>query len=165
MQHSQAIGHAMLLPAEAGVFAAEDGRRYTLGKLTMTFKRSGSSDPCKYSVCRAANEPGWTGARLPKHIYEEWHVQLEGVCSGQLGDSDIVLHPGDMVYIPPGVAHGFHPAKTAGVQLLISAPPGLFERFIADTQAFEAGERPGDSFDAILQRSGIEFLAPSWPQT
>ena len=154
----------MPLPAEAGVFAAEDGPRYTLGKLTMTFKRNGSSDPCKYSVCRASYEPGFTGARLHKHIYEEWHIQLDGVCSGQLGDSDIVLHPGDMVYIPPGVAHGFHPAKTAGVQLLISAPPGLFERFVADTQAFQAGERPGDSFDGILQRSGIEFLAPSWPQ-
>ena len=107
------------------------GRRrdLRLDRLTLTFKRDGGREPCGYSVCTAVADPGWPGARLrTRHVYEEWHIQLEGTGDCQLGDDRFLLAPGDMVYVPSGAPHGFRPAATGGSQLLISSPPGILAK-------------------------------------
>ncbi len=141
-------------------FTVGEGRVYHLDKLTLAFKHDGDRDPCGYTVCRAKYEAGWPGARLHRHGYEEWHIQLEGSIEGQLGDDAVHLSPGDMTWIPGGFVHGFKPAPTAGAQLLISAPPGLFEGFVSGAVALQAGDATR-TLDAIAMQHGIEFLTPS----
>ena len=149
------------------LFRSGDGETYRLDRLTLTFKHDSGREPCGYSVCTAVADPGWPGARLHRHGYEEWHIQLRGTGDCQLGDDRFLLAPGDMVYVPSGAAHGFRPAATGGSQLLISSPPGIFEGFVADVVA--AQSRPatpdiGRDIQSIAEKYGIEFLTRPGPE-
>jgi mannose-6-phosphate isomerase-like protein (cupin superfamily) len=155
----------MIPEAAMRLYRAGEGTTYRLPGLTLTFKHDGAADPCQYSLCMATSEPRWRGARLHRHNYEEWHIQLEGTGLCQLGDDTFTLAPGDMVYIAPAQPHGFQPSETAGRQLLVSAPPGLFEGFIAAAVALEADAPTPDRariFQSICEKYGIEFLGPPW---
>ena len=114
------------------------------------------------SVCTAISEPGWPGARLHRHGYEEWHIQLEGECECLLDDDVQRLGPGDMAYIPSGVPHGFKSIGFGARQLLISSPAGLFEGFVQEVVAYQSRPpAPGatQEITRIAAKYGIEFLA------
>jgi mannose-6-phosphate isomerase-like protein (cupin superfamily) len=146
------------------VFSASEGKTYNLDRLTLVFKNALDSEASGYSVCVGTSEPGWSGTRLHRHGFEEWHVQIEGASEWQLGRDRFVLNHGDMVFVPRGVPHGFTAVGTGqGSQLLISSPPGLFEGFIADVISLERGTAPPDArtFQDVCDRYGIEFLDPA----
>jgi mannose-6-phosphate isomerase-like protein (cupin superfamily) len=152
-------------PTEFRLFRADEGRTFRLDGLTLTFKHDGPPDGEACSVCVAVSDPDWGGARLHRHGYEEWHIQLEGRCCCQLGDDTVVLDPGDMIHFPSWAPHGLKPTGTPARQLLISAPAGIFEGFVADIAALQAGPpRPHGKreIEAISRKYGIEFLGPSW---
>jgi quercetin dioxygenase-like cupin family protein len=52
------------------------------------------------------SEPG-QGPRLHRHPYDETWVVVEGRLTFQAGDDGIKAGPGDIVIVPPGVAHKF----------------------------------------------------------
>jgi mannose-6-phosphate isomerase-like protein (cupin superfamily) len=143
------------------LFRSSEGRTYQLDKLTLIFKHEGR-EACGYSVCTAISEPGWPGARLHRHGYEEWHIQVEGESEGLLGDAVHLLRPGDMTYVPSGVPHGFRSTGSAARQLLISSPPGLFEGFVREVAAYQSSPPAPDARQAVTRiaaKYGIEFLA------
>ena len=66
-----------------------------------------------------------------------------------------------MIHVQSGVPHGFEGLGTGvGRQLLVSAPPGAFEAFIASVTAFLAAGGTGDT-DKLAAEHGIEFLEPA----
>jgi len=52
------------------------------------------------------SEPG-TGPRLHRHAYDETWVVEEGKLTFTAGEQTLEAGPGDVVIIPPGVAHKF----------------------------------------------------------
>jgi mannose-6-phosphate isomerase-like protein (cupin superfamily) len=143
------------------LFRLGEGRTYRLDKLTLAFKHDGR-EVCGYSVCTATSEPGWPGARLHRHGYEEWHIQLEGACECRLGDEVHRLGPGDMAYIPSGAPHAIASTGGGARQLLISSPAGLFEGFVQDVAAYQSRPPELDAVGEIARIAAkyeIEFLA------
>jgi mannose-6-phosphate isomerase-like protein (cupin superfamily) len=142
------------------LFRSGEGTTYLLDRLTLTFKHDGR-EACGYSVCIATSEPGWPGARLHRHGYEEWHIQVEGESECRLGDEVRRLGPGDMAYIPSGAPHGVNSTGSGARQLLISSPPGLFEGFVKEVVAYQNGPPAPDARQEVARIAamyGIEFL-------
>lgn len=66
--------------------------------------------------------------RKPLHYHadaESIYMVLEGVAEAIVGDDTFVLHPNEVLFIPPGVYHAPGSAGDGPVRLLeIYAPPG-----------------------------------------
>jgi mannose-6-phosphate isomerase-like protein (cupin superfamily) len=140
-----------------------EGNSYQLGGITFTFKRVDSDSA--YSVFETVSEKPSTGAGLHRHWnYEETHVVIEGEYEFYLGDQSFTLGPGGMVYIPRGVVHGMLKLNAGiGRQLVISAPAGIFEAFVAEVAAAQvdtgSAKRDGATdFKKIAAQHGIEFV-------
>jgi quercetin dioxygenase-like cupin family protein len=53
-----------------------------------------------------SSEPG-EGPRLHRHPYDETWVVIDGSLTFTAGDEEIAASAGDLVVVPPGVAHAF----------------------------------------------------------
>jgi mannose-6-phosphate isomerase-like protein (cupin superfamily) len=154
------------MAAQPRHFPPSEGTSYTLGRITLTFKTGADDSAGAYTLCEAIEPPG-SGAGLHRHAtYDETHIICEGSYEFQLGEKQLKLGPGDMVFVPRGTAHGIKCiGPESGRELLISSPGGIFDRFIAEVAgaATESGSpsKPGPAVDfrAIAAKYGIEFLS------
>jgi mannose-6-phosphate isomerase-like protein (cupin superfamily) len=145
-------------------FRLGEGKTYSIGRLTITFKTTGEEAPA-YTLCEGSG-PAGSGAALHRHgTYDEMHIVTEGQHAFQLGDEMLTLGPGDMVFVPRGVAHSTRVLGPGdGRQLVISTPAGIFDAFVAEVAAAErsdsasAGGRDLPA-KAIGAKYGLEFLA------
>jgi mannose-6-phosphate isomerase-like protein (cupin superfamily) len=145
--------------------AAGAGTSFRLGRITLTFKTTGPDSRGAYTLCEAIEPPG-SGAGLHRHAtYDEMHIVCEGRYQCRLGDHELELGPGEMMFAPRGTAHSIKSVgPDTGRELIISSPGGVFEAFIAEV-AGPADETTGTfsqgaakDFRAIAAKYGIEFL-------
>ena len=146
-------------------FTAGAGTSFRLGRITLTFKTTGADSRGAYTLCEAVEPPG-SGAGLHRHAtYDETHIICEGRYQCRLGDRELELGPGEMMFAPRGTAHSIKSiGPDTGRELIISSPGGIFDAFIAEV-AGPTNESPGASprgpakdFRAIAAKYGIEFL-------
>ena len=147
-------------------FRPGEGKSYTLGKITLTFKTGAAETGGAYTLCEAIEPPG-SGAGLHRHAtYDETHIVCEGRYDCQLGDEKLVLGPGEMMFAPRGTPHSVKCiGPETGRELIVSSPGGIFDAFIAEVSAamVDSGSpsKPGAAVDfrGIAAKYGIEFLA------
>jgi mannose-6-phosphate isomerase-like protein (cupin superfamily) len=138
-------------------FNPGEGRTYTLGRITLTFKTTAADTAGAYTLCEAI-EPPDSGAGLHRHpTYDETHVICAGRYRCRLGDTMLELGPGDMMFAPRGTPHSIKSiGPDTGRELIISSPGGIFDAFIDElTTSMAAG---GRDIRAIAAKYGIEFL-------
>jgi quercetin dioxygenase-like cupin family protein len=146
-------------------FRPGEGKTYTLGRITLTFKTGADDNADACTLCEAMEPPG-SGAGLHRHTtYDETHLICEGHYEFQLGEKLLELGPGDTVWVPRGTAHSIKcVGPETGRELLISSPGGVFDRFIAEVaiSMTESGSPslsgPAMDFREIAVKYGIEFL-------
>jgi quercetin dioxygenase-like cupin family protein len=106
-------------------FPLGEGKRYQLGRITLTFKMSAADTGNAYTLCEAVEPPG-SGAGLHRHAsYDETHIICEGRYEAQLGDETLQLSAGDMFFAPRGIPHSIKClGPETGRELMISSPGG-----------------------------------------
>ena len=70
------------------------------------YKRTGEEIGAGVSVIVVDAAPG-EGPKLHRHTYREVFVVLEGDATFALGDEERVVHAGEIVVAPAGIAHRF----------------------------------------------------------
>jgi quercetin dioxygenase-like cupin family protein len=147
-------------------FLPRDGTIYKLGRSTLTFKTTAEHNSGAYTLCEAI-EPPEAGAGLHRHpTWDETFITCEGRYEFQLDGKMLNLGPGDVLFVPRGIPHGFISiGPEIGRQLIISSPGGIFDAFIAEvaTSMVDSGSpsRPGPATDfrVIAAKYGVEFLS------
>jgi quercetin dioxygenase-like cupin family protein len=96
-----------------------------------------------------------------QHPWDEAYYILEGQFRFTLDDRELLLGPGDFLYVPAGRLHGFHGASDTTARLLFFDAPAHGEGFFRDA-AREVREIPQDlsRVPEIGQRHGIQFAPP-----
>jgi mannose-6-phosphate isomerase-like protein (cupin superfamily) len=146
-------------------FTAGAGTSFRLGRITLTFKTTAADSGGAYTLCEAVEPPG-SGAGLHRHpTYDETHIICEGRYQCRLGDRELELGPGEMMFAPRGTAHSIKSiGPDTGRELIISSPGGIFDAFIAEvagpTNDSRGASPHGAAKDlrAIAAKYGIEFL-------
>jgi quercetin dioxygenase-like cupin family protein len=161
---------AVSVPALAGrgfVLGPDQGHaQHWLGTLSIT-KVAGSDTGGRPDVVDHRVPAGYAP---PRHIHsdaDEVFYVLEGSLQVTCGDESWQVGPGDLVFLPRGVPHGFvagsaGPART----LLINAPAGFGDLIFALGTATEGLELPGDDVpvpgpDQIGARSAEYGIHPA----
>lgn len=104
-------------------------------------KIDGSVTDGSLAVVETRHDPG-SGASPHVHRREsETFVVLEGQFSFRLGDEEVLVEVGAVVFGPPGVVHGFEPGPNGGRLLHIFVPAGM-EGFF--TRPRDASPESGD---------------------
>ena len=95
---------------------------------------------------------------------------LEGEVTAQVGDTRVVLRPGDYAFGPRGVPHGYRVAESGPARLLMMTGDRDFAEFVRELSEPAAGDTlpPPSEPDiarivAAAARHGIEMLWP-WPE-
>jgi mannose-6-phosphate isomerase-like protein (cupin superfamily) len=152
---------SLMANVEAEAFHVGEGRRYSLGPITLAFKTTTAS----YTLSEATLPPG-TGTGLHRHLtFDQMQILVEGRCEAQFADKSVFLGPGDSVFLPKGVVHGLMSLGPGSSRLLIvTTPAGLLEMFVAEAATALNGiggsMTPGGSgnFRAIAAKHGLEWL-------
>jgi mannose-6-phosphate isomerase-like protein (cupin superfamily) len=147
----------MTTGAQPRHFSPGEGKTYTLGRITLTFKTTAADTAGAYTLCEAI-EPPDSGAGLHRHpTYDETHIICSGRYRCRLGDTTLELGPGDMMFAPRGTPHSIKSiGPDTGRELIISSPGGIFDAFIDElTASMAAG---GRDIRTIAAKYGIEFL-------
>lgn len=71
--------------------------------------------------------------RLHEHDAEQIYVVLEGRGRMRVGDEDLEVERGDLVYIPPGAAHGIENASGGPLVCVSAATPTMDALAVYDT--------------------------------
>ena len=142
---------------------------HLLGTL-VTFRATAAETEGAFSLVEAVTAPGQgTPPHIQRDDAEAFYV-LEGGYDVFLDGKTSPARAGDFVYIPRGVAHGFHnPGSAPARMLIINLPGGLHETFfleagdaVADASAFPPPSPP--DMPRLMQaamRAGIEMLPPA----
>jgi mannose-6-phosphate isomerase-like protein (cupin superfamily) len=147
-------------------FFPSEGKSYTLGRITLTFKMTAADTAGAYTLFEAIEPPG-SGAELHRHFtYDETHIFCEGHYECQLGEKMLKLGPGDMMFAPRGTPHSFKCiGPETGRELAISSPGGIFDAFVDELvrstteSASPSTPRSATDFRTIAGKYGIEFLS------
>ena len=139
--------------AMATVTRAAEGQTCRCLDTDFTFKVTAAETGGAYSLMEIVSGPQ---LGVPPHMNEqdETHMVAEGTYGFVLGDQQLVLGPGDLVYVPRGVAHGFQNiGDTMGRIIFIASPGGPGEEFVIELAEAMAGKGIADVADpAVLQR-------------
>lgn len=106
-------------------------------------------------------EPGWGP---PPHVHTretEIFQIIEGSFRFHCGGSEHQVGPGDIVVLPPGLAHSFVCISDSPGSMVVAVVPGGFEQFFIDVEA--EGLTPPQDMPRIIEiaRSyGLEFVLP-----
>jgi quercetin dioxygenase-like cupin family protein len=113
-------------------FQLGEGRTYSLGPLTLSFKTTTAS----YTLFEASGPPG-SGASLHRNnAFDQAQIVVDGRCEVRFEDRTIFLGPGDMVFLPKGIVHGLTNLGPGITRLMIiTTPAGLLEMFVAEAAA------------------------------
>jgi quercetin dioxygenase-like cupin family protein len=85
---------------------------------------------------------GMTGPPLHHHEFEEMFYLLEGELTFQIEDELVAKGPGEIVFVPGGVAHAFSNRGDAPARFLLACTPAGFERHFARRAAEAEGVAP-----------------------
>jgi mannose-6-phosphate isomerase-like protein (cupin superfamily) len=112
---------------------------------------------------------GWETPWHVHHTHDEYFYVLEGTVSAIVGDTRVVLNPGDFAFGPRGVPHGYRVTGSGPARLLMMTGDRDFAEFVRELSEPAASEDlplPSEpDIEKILAaagRHGIELLGP-WP--
>jgi quercetin dioxygenase-like cupin family protein len=139
-------------------FRSMEGKAYQLGPLKLAFKRTEGEGEGSYSMLESLEQPG---ASVDLHRHPSWQetfIVLEGRFDFVVANERRSLGQGEILIIPRGAPHGFTcTSPQPGRLLTISTPAGVFEAFVADISAANAGGSEADA-RAVFARHGLELL-------
>jgi quercetin dioxygenase-like cupin family protein len=108
----------------------------------------------------------------PPHIHhreEETFYILEGTVTVQVGGKTVNALPGDIVYLPRGIAHSFKNTGNVDAKFIVIVTPAGLEKFFEEVfyPAEDCSAVPPPLTEAFLARAlaaapkcGLEFLHP-----
>jgi quercetin dioxygenase-like cupin family protein len=106
-----------------------------------------------------------SNARVPaphRHVtYDETIYGLAGTCTFTVEGSEILLTPGQVLFIPRGAVHQFINRGTELVRLLVAVTPGVLSpEFFREVGAVVAAGGPPDlkRIAVIMQRHGLQAV-------
>jgi mannose-6-phosphate isomerase-like protein (cupin superfamily) len=145
------------------VHRSMEGVTYTLGRVSLVFKRREENADRASSIIESTEAPG-AGASLHRHGWEETFIVCQGHYEFVCGDDKCTLGPGDTVFVPRGTPHAFTClGPETGRLFVVSTPGGMFEAFIRDVakSVVDSGtpsSGPALDFRAVAAHHGVEFL-------
>ena len=117
------------------------------------------------STVRVTLEKGADGARPHRHDRSaEMFYVLDGVVQLLSGTEIVRAEPGDVIVVPPGLAHAFSADSSSGAEILIVIAPGVerFEYFRQLTRIAQ-GKEPPESLREVQALYDTYFLnSPEW---
>jgi mannose-6-phosphate isomerase-like protein (cupin superfamily) len=110
---------------------------------------------------------GRDGARPHHHAGSaEMFYMLDGMAELLSGDQVVTVERGDLVVVPPGLAHAFAAAPGHDADILIVLAPGV-ERFeyFRHLARIASGQVPRESLLEVQERYDTYFLnSPAWDE-
>ncbi len=117
------------------------------------------------STVHVTLEKGADGARPHRHDRSaEMFYVIGGVVQLLSGSEIVRAAPGDVIVVPPGVAHAFSAERGSGAEILIVIAPGVerFEYFRQLTRIAQ-GKQPPESLREVQDLYDTYFLnSPEW---
>jgi mannose-6-phosphate isomerase-like protein (cupin superfamily) len=117
------------------------------------------------STVHVTRDKGAAGARPHRHDRSaEMFYVLDGVMQVLSGTEIVRAEPGDVVVVPPGLAHAFSAARGSGAEILIVIAPGV-ERFeyFRQLARIAQGKQPPESLLEVQDLYDTYFLnSPEW---
>ncbi len=96
------------LENEAVIVAPEQGEKLELETISITFKVTSEMSNDQLGIYEITLPPMAIGAKLHYHRFmDETFIVNEGVLTMQVGDKEMLVHPGTVAYIPRFTPHGF----------------------------------------------------------
>lgn len=101
---------------------------------------------------------------IPLHIHhkeDEYIFLIQGRLTFQLGESVFPVEPGDTVYMPKGVLHGFRSTGSEDAHILFTIalnPDSRYDTMFDDIAG--TGVEDFDKLKSICNRNNVEFLSP-----
>ena len=107
------------------------------------------------------------GAKVPLPHYHESYDEiaygLEGTMTFTVGEKTIDLRPGESIFIPRGVPHGFNNLQQVDAKALAVATPALIgpEYFVEIAEIINAGGPPDrEKLKLTLRKHGLVPVIP-----
>jgi mannose-6-phosphate isomerase-like protein (cupin superfamily) len=117
------------------------------------------------STVHVTLEKGADGARPHRyHHSAEMFYVIGGVVQVLSGAEIVKAGPGDVIVVPPGLAHAFSAERSSGAEILIVIAPGVerFEYFRQLTRIAQ-GQQPPESLREVQDLYDTYFLnSPEW---
>ena len=108
---------------------------------TAVLLRSAQTDGA-ISVVDNTLPPHWDGPPLHHHAFDETFYVLAGEITFQVREELVTAGPGELVFVPGGVAHAFTNRGDAPARFLLTCTPARFERHFARRAADAEGVDP-----------------------
>jgi quercetin dioxygenase-like cupin family protein len=128
-------------------------------------KGDGLSTAGTQSVIEILAPAGWATPWHNHLTHDEYFYILEGEVTAQVGDTRVVLRPGDYAFGPRGVPHGYRVTGKGPARLLMITSDRDFAEFVREMSVPAAGNtlptpsQPDlEKVVASAARHGIELL-------
>jgi quercetin dioxygenase-like cupin family protein len=151
----------------ASLVSAEDGERTRFFADAITVKHRGEALDVWQAVTLAGCEP-------PAHVHDhqdEWLQVLEGRVVASVGGARLEAGPGDLVFMPRGVPHGYVVLGEHAILHMVTSPGGFVEVFDELNRHFGGGGMPLvlapghlGTVEPVLARHGVRLVAPCSPR-
>jgi len=128
------------------VLNPDDGRRYSMGRMSAVFKADLDETESALSVSEWWLEPNTEGP--PVHQHPEAHIfyVITGTLAIYLQDRDwFEAQSGSYVYVPGGMEHGFENRSDNQVGLMAINTPGGFEQTLPQIVSYFEQNPLGDA--------------------
>jgi quercetin dioxygenase-like cupin family protein len=110
-----------------------------------------------FSILETALPKG-RGPTLHDHPWDEAYYVIEGEVLFQIGETEQMFGPGDFIYAPGGVPHGFQGASDTPARVLVFDAPATVEEFFREIDR-EVVNLPDDlvKVPELAARHGMRF--------
>ncbi|RJQ49385.1 MAG: cupin domain-containing protein [Desulfobacteraceae bacterium] len=99
----------------------------------------------------------------PRHVHfeqDEWFYVIKGEFAFEIGDEKFRLKPGDSLFAPRNVPHGWaHISDQPGTLLTLVCPAGTFETFLRDTTRHANLPTP-EEVEKAFEAHGMKVVGP-----
>lgn len=147
-------------PVLAGKDRFQEDERLIWGLIPLSIKLSGKDTGGELLVFEH-NNMGKGGP--PRHLHyaqDEWFYVIKGEFAFEVGDQTFRLKPGDTLFAPRNIPHGWaHISDQPGTLLTTVSPVGTFETFILDTTRHASLPTPEEVNKAFADH-GMKVVGP-----
>jgi mannose-6-phosphate isomerase-like protein (cupin superfamily) len=138
--------------------ACDDGELLTFGDVKILVRASAESTGGAFSLVEEVPPLVDTPMHVHAHDDELFYI-LEGEHVIQVGEREMRVGPGGVVFAPRGVPHAQRRVEPGiGRQLVLTAPGGLDGFFRELAAADDAGTLGPDAYAAASEKYGITWL-------
>jgi mannose-6-phosphate isomerase-like protein (cupin superfamily) len=148
------LGGGYLLPSR-------DGTQIPAIGLGITMKTNGKSTHDAYSLFEYAVPAQTSGP--PPHLHtreDESFVCLAGRLDVTLGGQELVLEPGDYLFLPRNVVHTFRNSSTDEARIISVVSPAGLEAYYQALGELPPGPKDISVIQKIMAEFGIELQLP-----